>query len=165
MRAAATPSPGSEFQDFLYAPICQEQEGMTLSVLSALARRDVDPWMEAERLSQLPKETATAQITDLLEGLPRLTLARLDRVEVAARLSALLPPKSALAVTRMLESIETPKQNPRVFAFNWRYFYFYVCLMLLINLIMAEFRAPPVPPGASGTPVEAVRKAPEAAIK
>ena len=70
MRAAATTSQGSEFQDFLYAPICQDQEGMTLSVLSALARQDVDPWTEAARLSQLPKETATKQITDLCAGRP-----------------------------------------------------------------------------------------------
>jgi hypothetical protein len=138
---------------------------MTLSVLSALARRDVDPWTEAERLSQLPKETATAQIIDLLDGLPRLTLARLDRAAVAARLSALLPLNSALKVTRMLESLETTKLTPRLFAFNWRYFYFYVCLMLMINLIVAEFRAPPVPPGTSGTPVAAVTKAPEGAVK
>jgi len=33
-----------EFETFLYAPIGQDNEGMPLSVLSALARRDVDPW-------------------------------------------------------------------------------------------------------------------------
>jgi heme oxygenase len=32
---------------------------MIVSVLSALARLDVDPWLEAAKLAQLPGETAT----------------------------------------------------------------------------------------------------------
>jgi hypothetical protein len=149
MRAAATTSPGSEFQNFLYAPICQDQEGMTLSVLSALARRDVDPWTEAARLSRLPKEMATKQITDLLDGLPLRTLACLNRVEVAARLSALLPRDAGLTISG--------KQPQPVSSFNWRFFYIYLCSMLLMNWLMAEFRAQT----ASGTPPAAVTKAPE----
>jgi hypothetical protein len=94
MRVAATTSQGLEFQDFLYAPICQDQEGMTLSVLSALARQDVDPWTEAARLSRLPRKAAVEQITMLLDGLPPRILGCLDRAEVAARLLALLPRNS-----------------------------------------------------------------------
>jgi hypothetical protein len=161
MRAAGTASPGSEFQNFLYAPICQDQEGMTLSVLSALARQDVDPWTEAARLAQLPKETATKQITDLLEGLPRRTLARLDRAEVAARLSALLPQKAAVKVSGMLKSLPAAKQTPATFAFNLRYFYLYLCVMLLMNWLMAEFRAQ----APAGTPPSAVTKAPATQTK
>ena len=37
----------SEFDSFLCAPIGEERNGMLLSVLSALARLDVDPWQEA----------------------------------------------------------------------------------------------------------------------
>jgi hypothetical protein len=161
MRAAATTSQGSEFQNFLYAPICQDQEGMTLSVLSAIARQDVDPWTEAARLSQLPKETATKQITDLLDGLPRRTLACLDRVEVAARLSALLPRNSESNVSGMLQSPAAARQNPTVLAFNWRFFYLYFCLMLLMNWVIAEFRAPQTPPTASDTASGVVTKAPK----
>jgi hypothetical protein len=38
---------GSEFDDFLFAPIGEDRNGMLLSVLSALARLDIDPWQEA----------------------------------------------------------------------------------------------------------------------
>jgi hypothetical protein len=51
----------SEFNDFLFAPIGEEGNEMLLSVLSALARLGVDPWQEAARLSQLPKETSDAE--------------------------------------------------------------------------------------------------------
>jgi hypothetical protein len=34
-----------------------EANGMTLSVLSTLARRGMDPWQEAERLAKLPRST------------------------------------------------------------------------------------------------------------
>jgi hypothetical protein len=161
MRAAATTSPGSEFQNFLYAPICQDQEGMTLSVLSALARQDVDPWTEAARLSRLPKETAIKQITDLLDGLPRRTLACLDRVEVAARLSALLPQTSGISVSGVLQSPASARKNPTAFAFNWQFFYLYLCLMLLMNWLTAEFRAPQAPPTASDIPPGVVTQAPK----
>jgi hypothetical protein len=36
-----------EFDDFLYAAIYTDKDGMPLSVLSALARMNVDPWEEA----------------------------------------------------------------------------------------------------------------------
>ena len=40
---------GSEFDDFLFAPIGADRIGMLLSVLSALARLDIDPWQEAAK--------------------------------------------------------------------------------------------------------------------
>lgn len=50
---------GSEFDDFLFAPIGEDKNDMPLSMLSALARLDIDPWQEAAELSRLPEETAT----------------------------------------------------------------------------------------------------------
>src|SRR3954468_820163 len=47
----------SQYDAFLFASLCETDE-MTLSVLSVLARQDVDPWHEAARLTQLPKEEA-----------------------------------------------------------------------------------------------------------
>lgn len=35
---------------------------MLLSVISALARLGIDPWQEAARLTQLPKELATQHL-------------------------------------------------------------------------------------------------------
>jgi hypothetical protein len=47
----------SEYDDFLFASVCETDE-MTLSVLSVLARQDVDPWQEAARLAQLSRGQA-----------------------------------------------------------------------------------------------------------
>ena len=46
-----------QYDAFLFASVCEADE-MTLSVLSLLARQDVDPWQEAARLAQLSKAQA-----------------------------------------------------------------------------------------------------------
>jgi hypothetical protein len=43
---------------------------MPLSVLSALARLDVDPWEEAAKLSELPKDTAAQRLASFIVRLP-----------------------------------------------------------------------------------------------
>ena len=134
-------SQGSEFQQFLYAPICDDHEGMTLSVLSALARQDIDPWAEAARLSQLPEETAVEQIVALLDALPGRIVASLDRMKVASRLGALLP--RSIASNESSVRPAAGRRSLAAFAFNWRFFYLYFCLMLLMNWLMAEFHASP----------------------
>ena len=47
----------SQYDAFLFASVC-ETDDMTLSVLSVLARHDVDPWQEAARLAQLSRDQA-----------------------------------------------------------------------------------------------------------
>ena len=70
---------GSEFDDFLFAPIAEESNGMLLSVISALARLDLDPWQEAIKLAGLPGETATKRLASLLiAALPGGPSAHLD---------------------------------------------------------------------------------------
>ncbi len=64
---------------------------MLLSVVSALARLDVDPWQEAAQLAQLPGATATQRLASLLAALPDRPSAQQDPRTIAARLIALLP--------------------------------------------------------------------------
>ena len=64
---------------------------MPLSVLSALARLDIDPWQEAAELARLPPETATQRFASLIAALPDAWLAHLEFGTIAARLVALLP--------------------------------------------------------------------------
>ena len=79
MRSAAPAvTAGSEFDQFLYAPIAEERSGMLLSVLSALARLNLDPWDEAARLARLPRATATSYLTTLIAALPEGPAARTD---------------------------------------------------------------------------------------
>jgi hypothetical protein len=91
----------SVFGDFLHAPIGEEENGMTLTVLSALARVGIDPWQEAAHLALLPMEAATQRMTSIIAALPNGCWAKSDSGTIAARLTALLPaPKAAQAPPR-----------------------------------------------------------------
>jgi hypothetical protein len=69
MRAVTTPLPGCQFDRFLYASVGEDTNGMPLTVLSALARMNVDPWEEASKLTQLPPASAITQLAGLLGAL------------------------------------------------------------------------------------------------
>lgn len=64
---------------------------MPLTVLSFLARRNVDPWEEAARLAQLPGDAATRLLAGLIVELPPAQRGSGDAGQTAARLVALLP--------------------------------------------------------------------------
>lgn len=49
-------------ESFLFSPAGQGANGTTITVLSALARHDFDPWGEAAKLSLLPEHTAVNQL-------------------------------------------------------------------------------------------------------
>jgi hypothetical protein len=78
------------FDPFLFAAIGEERNGMFLSMVSALARLDLDPWREAASLSKLPTAAATERLSSLLSSLPssQLTIPAPDTI---ARLVGLLP--------------------------------------------------------------------------
>ena len=81
----------SEFNDFLFASIGEEESGSQLTVLSALARLGLDPWTEAARLSDLPKEAATAALTATIARLPEGALKASDVRSIALLLVDRLP--------------------------------------------------------------------------
>src|ERR1700722_7847023 len=68
---------------------------MLVSVLSGLARSDVDPWQEAAKLAALPGDMATQRLASLIAALPDRTSVHLDSGTIAARLIALLPRRAA----------------------------------------------------------------------
>jgi hypothetical protein len=88
-----------EFDDFLYAPIAAERNEMPLSVLSALARLDIDPWQEAAELSELPRFTAAQRLAALILQLPGERWTKADSRTISDRLIELLPrrPENPLA--------------------------------------------------------------------
>jgi hypothetical protein len=76
------------YDDFLFESLGVEENGMDLSVLSALARAGVDPWAEAKRLAALPRQAAVAAILKFV-GDPE-TARRL--VELLPRVSSPIAP-------------------------------------------------------------------------
>jgi hypothetical protein len=87
-----------EFEDFLHAPIGMESNEMLLSVLSALARLNLDPWKEAAELSELPKDPATQRLAALIVRLPGGRWTQADSMRIAHRLIELLPRRSSPSV-------------------------------------------------------------------
>jgi hypothetical protein len=92
---------GSDFDAFLFAQIGEQKSGSKLSVISALARLDLDPWHEAARLDALPDLTATERMASLIAALPDAVSAPRDARTTAAHLVALLPRRARTgALTR-----------------------------------------------------------------
>jgi hypothetical protein len=89
--SATVLSAKSEFDAFLFAHIGEEKNGMLLSVLSALARLDLDPWREAAELARMPQQTARERLTSLIEALPNQPPTRPEPETVSTRLIELLP--------------------------------------------------------------------------
>ena len=90
----------SRYNQFLYAPICDEANGMQLSVLSALARMDVDPWQEATRLAAMPKAIAERTLVSTLDQVLGKSCHRSETEVIAARLVQLLPqPDQGVTIT------------------------------------------------------------------
>jgi hypothetical protein len=85
----------SAYNDFLYAPIGDDTNGALLTVLSVLARQNLDPWDEAADLSRLPPEAAAQRLISMITvpGQPPSA----GRTADADRLIALLPRRSASA--------------------------------------------------------------------
>lgn len=89
--AAMTPLLGRSFDPFLFASIDEERDDPVLSVVSALARLDVDPWKEAASLARMPKDQAKERLTFLIASLPAGATTGSSPEIIAARLIALLP--------------------------------------------------------------------------
>ena len=88
----------SEYNEFLFATIGEEQIGMSLTVLSALTRLGFDPWREAARLSDLPKEIAARRLATILATLPEGDWKASESEAIAARLVSWLPGQSTQAI-------------------------------------------------------------------
>jgi hypothetical protein len=131
----------SQFDDFLFAPIGQEQNGMVLSVLSALARLDVDPWGEAESLARMSRDAATERMRMLIAALPGEASRRADPEAVATRLIALLPRRQISKSTSIKNAPGTP-----VVTIDRRILVFCVLMGFMLGVqFLARSVQPPVP--------------------
>lgn len=85
----------SEFNEFLYSPIGEDKNGLLVTVLSAFARQNIDPWQEAADLDGLPRDTAVQKLTSIIAALPSHQPMLGDPTPTAVRLIALLPRRAA----------------------------------------------------------------------
>ena len=90
----------SDFDAFLQSPIGDDSNGMLLSVLSALARTNLDPWKEAAELARLPRDSAVRRLAAFIETLSGVSLGGTDCKMVATRLVVLLPRPQILDIPK-----------------------------------------------------------------
>ncbi|HKH69309.1 MAG TPA: hypothetical protein VKA75_18250 [Reyranella sp.] len=88
----------STYNAFLFAAVGEEKVGLPLTVLTALTRLGFDPWGEAARLSDLPRETAARAFAVTIAMLPEGDWKASDSEAIAARLVNWLPERSAAAI-------------------------------------------------------------------
>lgn len=121
----------SPYDNFLFAPICDEPSGMRLSVISALARMNVDPWEEAARLATLSSRDAQDTLIATLNCFPGNRQRPAETEILAARLVALLPKADEPATARASAGAgERPQRN--IFWLAWMCFW--IAMSLLSSL-------------------------------
>jgi hypothetical protein len=103
----SSPAIDGAFDSFLFAPVGDETNGMALSVLSALARLDIDPWADAARLARLPKDSAIVALGQSIARLPLGTWQPADITAIATRLVELLP-KADSATPKVIRALVKP---------------------------------------------------------
>ena len=101
----------AHYNDFLFATVWDEANGMRLSVLSALARIDVDPWEEATRLAAMPKAVAERALISILDLASSKSSDQHETKATAARLVRLLPQSGAAAISTAAGATRSPLQN------------------------------------------------------
>jgi hypothetical protein len=141
---ALAPLIGPEFDEFLYAPIGAGRTG--LSVLSALARLNVDPWQEATSLALMPREAAVVRLTALIDALPNEGTIGIPTT-MAADLVALLPRSNSLNV-RSSVSLFAPagqRQTQILMALS--------ALAIMTLIVFAISAVIPVGPGIGENPL------------
>jgi hypothetical protein len=89
--------PNSELNGFLFAQVGEEPGGLPLSVLSVLARLELDPWQEARRLANLPARAAVEALAQAIAAMPAGLWPLPAATAIAERLVGLLPSRGSAA--------------------------------------------------------------------
>jgi hypothetical protein len=134
----------SRYDDFLFAPICDEPGGMRLSVLSALARMNVDPWEEAAHLAILSTPDAQKTLVSTLNLFADKRQRAAETEILAARLVALLP-KTDEATAAKAATIAKDRAQRTIYWFVW------LCFAFAMSFLTPHQPAPPTSAGASAS--------------
>lgn len=98
----------ASYDNFLFAPVCDDANGTRLSVISALARMDVDPWEEATRLAAMPKAIAEKTLLSILDLVSGKSWKSPEAAGIAAQLVRLLPQPSETATISTTQPASVP---------------------------------------------------------
>ena len=127
-----------ELSTFLFATIEDDGNCGKTSVLSALARLNVDPWQEALRLTMLPSVYAKLELSVIVS---LYVDTEIERDKATRRILGLLPSKSP---SRVDENQYTFLTRPKVVLF--------ICIMILIISSLASNKAERASSGSDTRP-------------
>jgi hypothetical protein len=137
---------GSEFDAFLFAPLGEDRNGLPLSVISLLARMNLDPWQEAGDLATLPAEAAARRLAVSLDTLTDPILRQANSRTVVLSLLALLPHRTAAALQvpgAVIAAVAPADFRARIGAV----IVIMSAIALLGSQIIAAHRSAPIQPG------------------
>lgn len=113
--------------DFLFTLLGEQENGMPLSVLSALTRANVDPWAEAARLEAMPREDAESELAETLSRVPGRTWDLSEAKNIAIRLVQLL---QNAAHSPSSARVETAKDVGRLISYWLMWISFVIAISL-----------------------------------
>ena len=156
----------ASYENFLFAPVCEETNGMRLSVLSALARMNVDPWEEATRLAAMPKEIAEKTLLAIFDAVSGKSWKSPEAAAIAARLVRLLPQPGEAATTAARANEQGRGQVPgQVLAQHKSYWWIWLGFALMMSFMTPHHPATTTNAGAAmsdaGTTSTANKSAPD----
>jgi hypothetical protein len=139
----------TDLNDFLFAPIADDANGMPLTLLSALARLGIDPWAEAADLADQSRDSATKKLVALLSGVRNGPSPGADTETLAARLVALLHPASKLraavdGATSLPAAVAIPPRRVKL-----AIYYLLALLLMFVGQWALTSRHAPTPTGTS----------------
>jgi hypothetical protein len=123
----------TQFDAFLFAPLCEDRNGLQLSMLSVLARINRDPWKEAARLAAMPRANAE---TSLVSSLRLAAVSGWDPAQasnISSRLVALLP--RAEVAAPVIPGAQGPHAQRVAYLLMW------LGLVMTMALLAPNYRA------------------------
>jgi hypothetical protein len=142
----------SEFNEFLFAPVGEEENGTALTVLSALTRLGVDPWREAARLSELPRDAAARMLAAAIAVLPEGDWEVSDAPAIAARLVDRLPSRGT-PIVPPAERERTRNEQTRPGSAKWLLWAALAAALLLSLSPLYDHHAPEPAPSTATFPL------------
>jgi hypothetical protein len=137
----------ASYEDFLFAPVCEDANGMHLSVISALARTNADPWEEATRLAAMPRAIAEKTLLSILDLVSGRSWKSPEAAAIAARLVRLLPQSDEAAPVAAAGTVNAAPGTAKVLNLQKNFFWLWVAMALAMS-----FMTPHHPAGTSSAP-------------
>lgn len=137
------------YNDFLFATVCDEANGMRLSVLSALARLNVDPWEEATRLAAMPRAIAARTLASMFDSASGRSWNAPEAEATAARLVRLLldPRQTAAQDATTANGRTVAGSGAKTAAQRATYWWVWIGFALMMSFMTPHRDAPTTSPG------------------